>query len=61
MRVVEYHMAFGSTPIELDEVVNERIKKGWVPIGGIAVSHLQIKQDGYLWVEFWQAMVRYGE
>ena len=60
MKVKEYHFVFGSIPsygtivnavIDLENNVNAKIKEGWHPFGGIAIT----KENAF------QAMVKYEE
>ena len=60
MKVKEYYFVFGSIPnygtivnavIDLENKVNAKIKEGWQPFGGIAIT----KENAF------QAMVKYEE
>ena len=60
--IEEYGVLIADSPSALSERVNQRIKEGWVPLGGIAiaVSPQEINTDGSggdYW-EYAQAMVR---
>ena len=35
---MEYRCVINNTNIELQESINELIKKGWTPLGGVSIS-----------------------
>jgi hypothetical protein len=54
MRIGDYQIVSGLTKNELEELVQQQIKDGWQPIGGVAIA----AEVGDV-SEFWQAMVKY--
>ena len=34
----EYEVVWASNPAQLSKIVNDQIKKGWQPLGGIAIA-----------------------
>ena len=50
---MEYKIVYGEDPRELEEEVNELIRKGWKPQGGVCV----LRERNNYW-SFYQAMVR---
>lgn len=38
MKIVRYSTCAGPTLLDLDQMVNESIKKGWQPFGGLAAG-----------------------
>lgn len=55
-----YHIVWSDEAVEVANNVNELIKEGWRPLGGIAVSAMLKLEHGHHWVEmiFAQAMIR---
>ena len=42
---MEYEIAFNDTQVGLVEDVNDLIKNGWQPIGGVSILHRQWEDD----------------
>jgi hypothetical protein len=61
MRIVSYYVAYGETHDEFTQSVNRAINEGWVPQGGVSVSHLKLREDGDIHIELLQAMVKHVE
>lgn len=55
-KIVNYDIHVRDSQFELYSSVNDRIKYGWVPIGGVSV-HINVKNRE----EYRQAMVKYEE
>ena len=57
----EYTIRSGDDTLELVQAVNEAIKDGWIPQGGmVAVRWVQSKHATEYW-QFYQAMVKDAE
>lgn len=56
-KIIEYKLLGFAQRNELEKAVNEHIKDGWVPQGGIAVAQGNMAHSG----GYVQAMVKYGE
>lgn len=52
MKIVDYVVLWGNME-EITQEVNEKINKGWYPLGGICVVHGEVNDA------FYQAMVKY--
>lgn len=61
-KVTEYKIVVSKSPGELTDTINEMLKDGWVPTGGIFVtqSPVQRQQGNYTVVESYshQAMIK---
>lgn len=59
---MEYEIAFSDSQVGLVEDVNDLIKDGWQPIGGVSVLHRQWENErkGYTEEEiiFYQAVLK---
>lgn len=49
---MEYIVVYESTPYDLETTVEEKIKRGFTPLGGIAVTSINNR------MKYYQAMVR---
>lgn len=58
MKIVEYGLAIGSSPEELEKLVNGMMVEDWQPLGGASVTLSE--SDDFRYVEYAQAMVKYG-
>lgn len=61
MADLEYTTAAGTELIEVENIVNALLKKGWTPQGGIAViAYVDSDRNGFTQVnrEYFQALVR---
>jgi hypothetical protein len=56
MKIVEYHTFYNDDRLELSKEVNEKIKEGWQPLGGIFVWSMHNNSSEFY---FWQTMVKY--
>ncbi len=61
-QITEYKIVMSQAPAELAKLINELIKEGWIPTGGVAITQSPVsKQVGdYLATETMshQAMVK---
>jgi hypothetical protein len=66
-KATEYQIVTGKSPNELTQSVNELIKNGWVPTGGVFIVQSPVTKQtpnpNYVSVETWshQAMIKVSD
>lgn len=61
-KVIEYTIISGQVPLDFINTINDLIKDGWQPIGGICMTQSPPYKDGNFTVtetRCYQAMVKY--
>lgn len=58
-KIIDYKVIKRGNQVEMEEAINDYIKLGWQPLGGISFNKFQYREGVFMDKAFVQAIVKY--